>query len=80
MAFDLLVFDLDGTLIDSELDLALAVNATRANVGLGTVEHQTIASYVGNGALSRRASVAVDMLISLSSSADVRRDGLRARP
>ena len=32
--FDLLVFDLDGTLIDSELDLALAVNATRANVGL----------------------------------------------
>ena len=50
MPFDLLVFDLDGTLIDSELDLALAVNATRANVCLGAIEHQTIASYVGNGA------------------------------
>ena len=50
MPFDLLVFDLDGTLIDSELDLALSVNATRANAGLGPTEHQTIASYVGNGA------------------------------
>ncbi len=50
MPFDLLVFDLDGTLIDSELDLALAVNATRANFGLEPIEHQVIASYVGEGA------------------------------
>ena len=50
MPFDLLVFDLDGTLIDSELDLALAVNATRSNFGLGPLEHRVIASYVGEGA------------------------------
>ncbi len=50
MRFELLVFDLDGTLIDSKLDLALSVNATRANTGLGPIDHEIIYSYVGNGA------------------------------
>jgi phosphoglycolate phosphatase len=45
-----LIFDLDGTLIDSKLDLALAVNATRENGGLPPLEHERIYSYVGNGA------------------------------
>ncbi len=55
--FELLVFDLDGTLIDSALDLALAVNAARGHAGLGPLEHDLIYSYVGNGAptLIRRA-------------------------
>lgn len=54
---DLLIFDLDGTLIDSKLDLAHAVNATRAHMGLTALEHELIFSYVGNGApvLIRRA-------------------------
>lgn len=50
MDIDLLVFDLDGTLIDSKLDLALAVNAARADAGMGPLDHETIYSYVGNGA------------------------------
>ena len=50
MRFDLLIFDLDGTLIDSKLDLALAVNATRANAGMEPIPHEAIYSYVGNGA------------------------------
>ncbi|MEX2300778.1 MAG: HAD-IA family hydrolase, partial [Bryobacterales bacterium] len=35
---------------DSKLDLALAVNAARADAGLGPLAHETIYSYVGNGA------------------------------
>ena len=50
VAFDLLVFDLDGTLIDSRLDLALAVNAARDDAGMGPLDHKLIYSYVGNGA------------------------------
>ncbi|MCW5963551.1 MAG: phosphoglycolate phosphatase [Bryobacterales bacterium] len=50
MQWKLVVFDLDGTLIDSALDLVLAVNATRAHYGLAELPPETIASYVGNGA------------------------------
>lgn len=46
----LLIFDLDGTLIDSRLDLAHSVNATRAFMGLDALPHETIYKYVGNGA------------------------------
>jgi phosphoglycolate phosphatase len=54
---DLLIFDLDGTLIDSRLDLAHAVNATRAHMGMAGLEFERVYSYVGNGApvLIRRA-------------------------
>ena len=52
-----LIFDLDGTLIDSRLDLANAVNATRVHMGMGTLDNERVYSYVGNGApvLIRRA-------------------------
>ena len=46
-----LVFDLDGTLIDSKLDLALAVNATLAAAGRAELPHERIFGYVGQGAM-----------------------------
>jgi phosphoglycolate phosphatase len=45
-----LIFDLDGTLIDSKLDLALSVNATLAELGRAPLQHEQIFSYVGRGA------------------------------
>lgn len=53
----LLVFDLDGTLIDSSLDLCLAVNAAVAHVGAPELPHDLITGYIGDGAamLVRRA-------------------------
>lgn len=48
--YDLAIFDLDGTLIDSKLDLAHSVNAARAHMGLGPLPNELIFSYVGNGA------------------------------
>ena len=53
----LLVFDLDGTLIDSSLDLCNSVNAALAHVGKPSLPNRLIASYIGDGAamLVRRA-------------------------
>jgi phosphoglycolate phosphatase len=45
----LLVFDLDGTLVDSKQDLALSVNAMRTEMGLAPLTLESIASYVGHG-------------------------------
>ncbi len=50
MPAPLLIFDLDGTLIDSKLDLAHAVNATRVHMGREPIAHELIYSYVGDGA------------------------------
>ncbi len=46
---DLIVFDLDGTLIDSRRDLALSVNETLRFLGHPPLEESLIAQYVGNG-------------------------------
>ena len=47
----LLVFDLDGTLIDSAQDLCNSVNATLAHFGRTPLPDEVIATYIGNGAL-----------------------------
>src|SRR5579859_7693681 len=53
----LLIFDLDGTLVDSRIDLANSVNAMLHNFGRHELPLEVIASYVGDGAptLVRRA-------------------------
>src|SRR5438045_1257853 len=53
----LVIFDLDGTLIDSKLDIAHAVNASRRLMNLPDLSLEQISSYVGDGApmLMRRA-------------------------
>lgn len=45
-----LIFDLDGTLIDSKLDLALSINATLENMGRAPLPHENIFGMVGSGA------------------------------
>ena len=53
----LLVFDLDGTLIDSAQDLCNSVNAALKEFSLGPLADPVIAGFVGNGAptLMRRS-------------------------
>ncbi|HET6181586.1 MAG TPA: HAD-IA family hydrolase [Candidatus Sulfotelmatobacter sp.] len=46
----LVVFDLDGTLIDSRLDLVHSVNAALRHIGRPELPNEVIASYVGDGA------------------------------
>jgi phosphoglycolate phosphatase len=48
----LVVFDLDGTLVDSARDLATAVNATlrRLAPGVAPLDLDTVRSFIGNGA------------------------------
>ncbi len=45
-----LVFDLDGTLIDSRRDIATAVNRTRAGHGLAPLALEQVVAMVGEGA------------------------------
>src|ERR1700692_1389963 len=54
---NLLIFDLDGTLIDSKIDLVHSVNAARRLMKLPPISEELVSSYGGNGApvLMRRA-------------------------
>ena len=45
----LLVYDLDGTLIDSRQDIANAVNGTLTELGLKNLPAEAIAAFVGSG-------------------------------
>jgi len=53
----LLIFDLDGTLIDSQVDLANSINAMLAHLGKPELPHAVLLGYIGDGAtmLVRRA-------------------------
>jgi phosphoglycolate phosphatase len=57
----LIVFDLDGTLIDSARDLCNSVNAALEHMGRPHLRDEVIASFVGNGApMLVRRSLAVE--------------------
>jgi phosphoglycolate phosphatase len=45
-----LIFDLDGTLIDSKTDLILSVNATLEHMGHAALPEEVVCSYIGRGA------------------------------
>jgi len=49
MNTQLLIFDLDGTLIDSRKDLAEGINHMRAHYGLEPLLLETVSGYIGNG-------------------------------
>lgn len=53
----LIIFDLDGTLVDSEYDLAASINAMLRQYGRNELPLETIKTYIGDGApmLVRRA-------------------------
>ena len=48
----LLIFDLDGTLIDSQVDLIHSVNAMLLHMDRGTMSDDAVRGYIGNGALA----------------------------
>jgi len=56
-AIRLIVFDLDGTLIDSQKDLANSINAMLTQMGRQPLPEEVIGTYIGDGAgmLVRRA-------------------------
>jgi phosphoglycolate phosphatase len=49
MESQLIIFDLDGTLIDSRADLAASVNHMRSNYGLEPLPLEVVSGYVGDG-------------------------------
>ncbi len=51
-AVDMIIFDLDGTLIDSRRDIAHCVNWTLNDLGLPDIDHELIYTYVGHGVRS----------------------------
>lgn len=66
------LFDLDGTLIDSKMDLVHSVNAMLRETGRAELPGNVIASYVGHGAPRLIASA-----LGPGSSEEERREGLR---
>ena len=72
---NVLLFDLDGTLVDSAPDLALAVNRMLADLNRAEFDEDTIRSWVGNGAkiLTERAlsgSAEIDETLNKAYAAD----------
>ncbi len=63
-----LIFDLDGTLIDSQRDLIHSVNAMLVEMGREKLNEETISGYIGHGAA---------LLVSRALGADAKEEELR---
>jgi phosphoglycolate phosphatase len=59
--FNLLIFDLDGTLIDSQNDIAGAVNFVRSTYGLPNLNAGQVRSIIGDGAKLLMAKALPDL-------------------
>jgi len=71
--FGALIFDLDGTLVDTGLDLALSANYVRRQKGLSEVPLTIAVSYVGDGVLKLMERI-------LGHDAESGRTGVDGRP
>ncbi|MCA6072255.1 MAG: HAD-IA family hydrolase [Endomicrobium sp.] len=49
MSFDFLIFDLDGTLVNSQEDLTFSVNCVRKDYGFEELSVEQVRSYLGSG-------------------------------
>jgi phosphoglycolate phosphatase len=49
MNYDLLVFDLDGTLVDSAADISASLNRTLARLGRDRIPHERVLASIGSG-------------------------------
>lgn len=77
MKYDLLVFDLDGTLADTRGDLANAVNVMRRHYNLEELSLETIVSYVGDGARKLVERSIADTELDLAEALEVMLDAYR---
>ena len=69
--YELIAFDLDGTLLDSVPDLTLAAQKTLAAIGFPSVTEEQVRDYVGNGAdvlIARALSQSMDIDLSIEES------------
>jgi phosphoglycolate phosphatase len=60
MAPRFVLWDLDGTLVDSSADIAAAANAARAGLGLEPLPERVVRSFVGEGAVRLMEQVLAD--------------------
>lgn len=77
--YSALIFDLDGTLIDSAPDIAAAVNAAFAAMGWPALATDHVARFIGNGTHQIVADLAVDAGVSRDAAAVSRANELYRR-
>lgn len=66
MQYDALVFDLDGTLIDSAPDITAAINRSFAEVGWPQLEASHVVKFIGNGSRALISDILADQSLDAS--------------